>query len=142
MTDEQTGPTLFDDGATCEFVYCRAQIQTVKEMRHPGPSAGSVTRIVPHDIVGTFEFWGPCPASLMTIPLNDAAHAALSEVRRSIDRAYERRQADAAAQRARLSDERKPGGQVPDIVRGGHRPDDGQHGREPRPDGRGWRGTR
>lgn len=86
---------LIDDGATCVFVYCRARVETAVEMRRPGPSAGSVMRIKPHEIVGAFDFWGPCPASLMALPLGDAAHAALGEVRRAIDRAAERRKADA-----------------------------------------------
>lgn len=136
-----TADDIEGDGGTCPFVYCRAVIETRQEMRHPGPTAGSVTRITQHDIVGVFDFWGPCPSSLMALPLNDAAHVALSEIRRSIDRAHERREADREAQERRLGRPAAPGRQVPDIVRGGYRPDDGRNSREPRPDGRGWRGS-
>jgi hypothetical protein len=139
MSDEQTGPTLLDDGATCPFVYCRAAVETRTEMRHPGPSAGSIKRILPHEIVGAFDFWGPCPASLMALPLNDAAHAALSEIRRAIDRAYARRQSDAEAQRHRLRGERRDADKPIDPAAGpgGNRPP-GRHSRWPRDDGRSW----
>jgi hypothetical protein len=127
----------------CPFIFCQARVTIVREQRHPGPSAGEVRRIKPHVITNITFYWldgEPCPASLMVMPLNDAALAALAEYEAMFNRAIERRAADEQAQNERLG-RTAPGRQVPDIVRGGYRPNDGRHGREPRPDGRGWRGS-
>jgi hypothetical protein len=79
---------LISDGATCPFVYCRAVVETVQERAAVPLTQGQyVTRIKPHDIAGDFSWWGPCPASLMTIPTSSEGHEALSLVRKSIDRA-------------------------------------------------------
>lgn len=99
----------------CAFAGCEAQLEPVREMRYPGPSAGSVTRIPQHDIEGANAWYGPCPGSLMTRPLNEDMRRTLAEAGRRLS---------AARNRQRSGE--------PDPVTGTARPT--PHSRAPHPD--------
>jgi hypothetical protein len=62
--------------------------------------------VKPHTIVGPFDWWGACPGSLMALPLDDAAQAALADYAATIDRAAARRD---AADKANAERQRRAG---------------------------------
>lgn len=91
-------------GDKCPFVYCEARPARLREQGAPAPADGlHAMRIAQHAMAGEFDWWGPCPASLMTEPLGTQARALLEEVRQSIDRAKQRRDAVATDKPAQRS---------------------------------------
>lgn len=113
-------PLRRHDTADCPFELCDARVEIAHEMRAPGPTAGPhVNRVKIHSIESRSMPWAdgqPCPASLMVLPLNDAAIAALDE--------YKAIMINSAANRTQdeIDTERRHRGETP------------RHSREPRPD--------